>query len=91
MSTSRLSDEEVARRAEETYQSKIRARVEAQPENVGKILVLDVISGDYEIEETGLAAARRLKARRPDAEPYALRIGFDAVYAFDGPLTPRKQ
>ena len=83
--------EETARLGEALYERELRARLEADLENVGKILVLDVESGDYEIDETGIPAARRLQARRPDARLYALRIGYDVVYALDGKPAPTKQ
>jgi hypothetical protein len=76
------SPEEIARRGEELYQQQIRAKVEASEQNIGKMIVVDVKTGDYEIDDSGLAANDRLRARRPDAEPYAMRIGYNAVYGF---------
>ena len=55
---------------------------------MGKIIILDVNSGDYEIadDELGLAETRLLQERRPGALLYGLRIGYEAVASFDGGL-----
>ena len=45
----------------------------------GKILVLDIESGDYEVDADWLTASDRLQARRPGAFEYAFRIGYPAV------------
>lgn len=49
---------------------------------------MNVETGDYEIDDDGLAASRRLLARDPDAALYSLRIGYNAVYTFSGILEP---
>jgi hypothetical protein len=76
----RLSNQEIAQRAEAIYTAGIRDRVEADAANIGKIIVIDVISDDYEIDSHSLDAGDRLRARRPDGDFYAMRIGYDAVY-----------
>lgn len=77
------SKEEIQRRAEELYETRLRAKVETDG-NVGKIIVMDIDSGDYEIDDISLTAAHRMKARHPDATLYAIRIGYEAVYGFGG-------
>jgi len=64
----------VARRAKELYDRDIRAHVE--PAHAGEFVVVDVDSGDYEVDCNQLAALDRLRARRPDAAPFLLRAGF---------------
>lgn len=77
---------ELGRRAEELYETKLRPQVETE-ENIGKIIVMDADSGDYEIgDETGIDASRRLQARHPGATLYALRIGYNTVASFGGVL-----
>jgi hypothetical protein len=51
---------------------------------IGKIIVIDVETGEYEIDDVSLEAARRLKAKYPEATLYAMRIGYEAVYGFGG-------
>jgi len=87
MSHARLTDEEIDRRGQELYEQQIRPLVET-PENIGKQIVIDVETGDYEIDEDGLAASRRLLARHPGAALYGLRIGYNAVYTLGGMLRP---
>jgi hypothetical protein len=87
MSSVRLPDEEIDRRGQELYEQRIRALVDT-PENLGKEVVIDVETGDYEIDPSGLAASRRLQARRPGASLYGARIGYNAVYTLGGVLKP---
>ncbi len=86
MPHSRLSNEEIDRRGRALYEHSIREVVET-PENIGKQIVIDVETGEYEIDESGLDASRRLLAKRPEAPLYGMRIGYDAVYSLGGVLT----
>lgn len=70
--------EEVVRRGRRIYERELREKVE--PEHKGKFLVLDVLTGDYEIAERDLVASDRLLARNPDAVLYGLRIGYPTAY-----------
>src|SRR4051812_47831112 len=83
-----VSGEEIERRGMEIYET-LRARVETE-ENIGKIIVIDTKSGDYEIADEGLKAGRRVQQRHPDAAMLCLRIGYNAVYSFGGVLTRTK-
>lgn len=73
----RYSKEEIVQRGEALYQSDIRAKVE--PGNKGKILVIDIETGDYEIDDDHLKATRRALAKHPGAALYGLRIGYPAL------------
>jgi hypothetical protein len=86
----RFSTEEIGQRGQELYDKSIRAQIETE-ENLGKLVVIDIETGDYEIDSDGLAAGDRLLAKHPEAALYALRIGYDAVYTFGGALTQVKQ
>ena len=77
-----LPPEEVARRGEEIYQQKLRAQVEKQ--HIGDFLILDVLTGDYEIDRDDLTASDRLRAKNPNAVAYGLRIGYPAAYHIGG-------
>jgi hypothetical protein len=50
----------------------------------GHFLIVDILSGDYEIDEEDLAASNRLLARRPNGVLYGLRIGYPAAYRLGG-------
>ncbi len=82
----RISSDDIQRRGTEIYETDLRARVET-PENIGKEIVIDVETGDYEIGDNGLAISHALIARHPGAALLGLRIGYDAVYALGGVLT----
>jgi hypothetical protein len=47
-------------------------------------LVLDILSGQYEIADDDLIASDRLIAKKPDAILYRLRIGYPAAYRLGG-------
>ena len=46
----------------------------------GKVVVIDIESGDYETDPGDASATARLTARRPDALTYAVRVGHPAIY-----------
>lgn len=74
----RRAAEETARRGDEIYEQKVRPLVEAG--NLGRIAAIDVLSGSYALGETASAAARLLRAERPDAEVWLVRIGHRALH-----------
>ena len=76
----RYSKEEHARRGMEIYDQQVRGQVESG--NQGRIVAIDVDSGDFELAEDSLAAASQLLARRPDAQIWCVRIGYPAVHRF---------
>jgi hypothetical protein len=86
MTQLRLTPEEIGRRGEELYETRLRSLVET-PENIGKIISVDVESGDYAIADDLIAAGKLVRARHPDCLMYAARIGYDAVYSLGGTIT----
>lgn len=85
MSAPKLNDEEIIQRGQELYEHQIRPQVETA-ENIGKLISINVETGDYEIGDDLLVTSRRLQAKQPDAAIWAERIGYDAVYAIGGSL-----
>jgi hypothetical protein len=73
-------NKEIYKRGHAFYEDKLRQIVEKE-ENIGKIIAIDVESGDYEIDADLLTAGFRLKTRHPDAVLWSERIGYNAVYA----------
>ena len=57
----------------------------------GKLVIIDVKSGDYEIDEDDITAVLRLRERQPDAITYAVRVGYRAVYSFGGGFIPEEE
>jgi hypothetical protein len=78
-----LSREEVARRAKQLYESVIRDRVEID-ENIGKMVIIDIETGDYEIDETGLKSSHSLMKKHPNARLFGIRIGYNVAVSFGG-------
>ena len=78
MTPKRYSADEIGDLAEKIYEEQIKRLVE--PQEIGKFIVIDVESGDYEIDEDDLEVTRRLKARRPDAVGFLTRVGPDTAY-----------
>jgi hypothetical protein len=90
MSHPRLSGEEVQKRAEELYTQNIREQVETE-ENMGKVLVIDVETGNYEIDTDEIAAVHRALAKHPGAALWALRMGYYAMHTLGGSVRPVKR
>ena len=82
MSQNRYSREEIAQRGNDIYQRDIRATV--MPQHKGKFLVLDIESGDYEMDDNDMSAEETLRARRPDGVLFGLRIGYTSAYTLAG-------
>lgn len=71
------TSETIAARGEEIYQS---LRDELESQHKGKIFVVDIETGDYEIDDEDLVATDHLLAKNPNAVTYGLRIGFGPIY-----------
>jgi hypothetical protein len=79
-----LSSEEIKERGETLYEQNIRAQVETE-ENIGKLVSINIETGEYEIgDDHSLDAPRRLQARHPGTAVYTRRIGYNAAYAIGG-------
>jgi len=76
--------DEIARIAEEIYARDIRPKV--MPQEKGKFLVLDINTGQYEIDEDDYKASQRLRARVPNGEYFGLRIGYTTAYTLGGTM-----
>lgn len=85
MGHSRYSGEEIGRRGQEIYEQRLRNMVETE-DNIGKIISIDIETGDYAIAEDLLTAGRALQVKHPDAAIYGKRIGYNAVYSLGGSL-----
>ena len=85
MAETRLSGKEIARRGKILYEGVIRKRVEMAA-NLGKIVVIDVETGEYLIDDLGLDASRSLHAKRADAHLYGIRIGYQVSESLGGSM-----
>ncbi|CAD5915756.1 hypothetical protein [Planktothrix rubescens] len=78
----RYSKEEFAQRGDLIYQTQIRPQVEL--DNHGKIVAIDLETGDFEIDAREIAACDRLEARHRDAQIWIVRVGSRHVRRFGG-------
>jgi hypothetical protein len=74
--------EEVVARGEEIYDRDIRPKVEAM--NKGKFIVIDIETGEFEIDDRDVQATKRALAKRPDAVLYGVRVGDTTAYTLGG-------
>ena len=82
MAATQYTLEEIGRIAEEIYRRDIRDKV--MPQHKGKFLILDIESGDYEMDEDDTTAEEILRARRPDGVFLGMRVGYKSAYSFSG-------
>jgi hypothetical protein len=78
MATSAYTAEEIVRRGQEIYEHEIRPQVE--PNHRGKLLVINIETGEYEMDSDALAAAKRAKARFPEAALFTMRVGYPTAF-----------
>jgi hypothetical protein len=83
MQTILLSHEDVSKIADRLYENSIRAKVEL-PENIGKMVIIDIETGDYEIDKNGLQAAKLLNARHENTRLFGILIGYNVAASFGG-------
>jgi hypothetical protein len=69
----RYSRDEVALRGDEIFEREILPALGG--EAVGSFVLIDVVSGDYEVDADEVAASDRLLARRPDAQVWMRQVG----------------
>ena len=62
-------------------------RGELEETHKGKVVVIDVSSGDYEIGDDDLDATMRLFERRPNAITWGERVGYPAMYTIRDRVT----
>jgi hypothetical protein len=86
----RFSNEEIVQRGEEIYAQKLREKVETE-DNIGKVIVIDIETGEYEIDDDALKASRRALDKHSGAAIYTIRIRYDTVYGFGGGPTRVKR
>jgi hypothetical protein len=74
----KYSPEEILRRGQALYEREIRREVEA--ENRGKFVIINIDTGEYEMDADDIAAAKRATARFGNAPQVVMRVGYPAAY-----------
>ena len=82
-------DRSVASQGKELYVTKIRELTRETAK--GDYVVIDVHSGDFEVDSDDLTATMRLMERRPDAVTWAVCVGYPAAYNLQGGLLARTE
>ncbi|MFO5438277.1 MAG: hypothetical protein ACLBM4_06275 [Dolichospermum sp.] len=80
-----LSSEEVAKRAKELYDNGIRQQVETA-ENIGKMIIIDIETGEYAIDKTGIESAHHLRNKNRFALLFGIRMGYKVSASFSGEM-----
>lgn len=83
----KYSPQETAERGMKWYDNGIRQQLEVEA-NLGKFLALDVDTGQYVLADNLLIAANTLKSSLPQADMFAIRIGYPTVHKMGGTLLP---
>ena len=73
-------EDDIAAQGEAIFARDIEPRVRIRPGR--EFVLIDILSGDYEVDADDLAAEDRLFARRPDALIWMRRVGSADAYRF---------
>ena len=74
----RFSSDEIAERGQALFDREIRSTL--SPSEQGKFLVLDIETGDYELDKDELAAIKRARVKHPQGAFYMLRVGHRTAF-----------
>ena len=62
-------------------------RSELEASHWGRMVVIDVNTGDYEIDDDDLTATLKLRKRNPGAITWGERVGYPAPYRMSSRIT----
>jgi hypothetical protein len=71
---------EIAQRAKAIYERFIQHKI--KPEDIGKYLVIDLETGEYELDSDDFAASMRAYQKKPVADRYCIRLGHRTTGTF---------
>jgi hypothetical protein len=74
----RRNREEVTRLGQEIFERCVKSNL--KPEDVGKFVVIDINTEEYEIDADDYTAVMRLRGRMPNAEMWLMRAGYPAAH-----------
>jgi hypothetical protein len=74
----RRSLDEIARLGQEAFDRHVRPAL--RPEDDGKFIVLDIDTGEYEMDADDYTAVMKMRDRKPTAETWLMRVGQKAAY-----------
>jgi hypothetical protein len=85
MGTTLPSETQTLQRGARIYEERLRQLLE--PAHNGEYVVIDVETGEYEVDADHLAASDRAAAKHPGAPLYATRVGSSSLGQIGGRLT----
>jgi hypothetical protein len=85
MNADLLARDETARRANDLYEGGIRAVIETEG-NIGKMVIIDLETGNYELKPDDRESVQILKQKNPNAQLFGIRIGYDVAVVLGGVL-----
>ena len=77
-----LDKEAFAKKGQAIYEQKYRAQMETTAR--GKVVAIEVESGEAFIGRTALEAAMKARRKFPDSLFYFIRVGYPAVHSLTG-------
>ena len=75
-----ISANQLAEVGQQLYEKRLRDKLE--PRHKGKIIAIEVESGDYFIGKNLNEASLKAKQKHPNNVFYFVRVGYPAVYSF---------
>ncbi len=75
--TVELTQEEIVQRGKEIYYRKILPLL--QTGNDGRVVAIDVCTGEFELAENALIGADQLRLRVPEAIIFFMRVGYPTM------------
>jgi hypothetical protein len=80
--------EELGRRGDELFDREIAARI--PPGDPYRVVAIDVVSGDFAVEDDEVLAMDLLRTRHPDAQIWLRRVGWPYLHRHLSPFRPRR-
>ena len=75
-----VSTKKLAEVGQRIYDERLRKKLE--PRYAGKIVTIEVDSGDYFVGDTLREAIQKARKRYPEEVFYSVKVGYPAVYSF---------
>ena len=79
MARREISPEDAEAFGKRIYEEKVLPTLNQGEEPIGCFLSVDLDTEDWELDESHLKAALLLLERRPDADVFTVRVGYDAA------------
>ena len=76
--TAQFTKEEIVQRGKEIYERDLRPLIEAG--NEGRVVAIDVLTGEFELADDAITSAGQLRARVPETVIFVLRVGYPALH-----------